>query len=136
MIEELTEWQENGLKLVGKYVEPELLGKVFKEYSCILKQINEKVIDLENNIGEVKTNFSDLHSDHLNLITTIKSHEDRLKHIEESDAVIRKSPGNRPKVNLNNIKISKGMPICLLLLYFIVSLSRQRLFMAAGAGPS
>ena len=136
LIKELTEWQENGLKLVGKYVEPELLGKVFKEYSCILKQINEKVIDLENNIGEVKTNFSDLHSDHLNLITTIKSHEDRLKHIEESDAVIRKSPGNRPKVNLNNIKISKGMPICLLLLYFIVSLSRQRLFMAAGAGPS
>ena len=50
--------------------------------------------------------------------------------------VNRKSPGNRPKVNLNNIKISKGMPICLLLLYFIVSLSRQRLFMAAGAGPS
>ena len=136
LIKELKEWQENGLKLVGKYVEPELLGKVFKEYSCILKQINEKVIDLENNIGEVKTNFSDLHSDHLNLITTIKSHEDRLKHIEESDAVIRKSPGNRPKVNLNNIKISKGMPICLLLLYFIVSLSRQRLFMAAGAGPS
>ena len=136
LIKELKEWQENGLKLVGKYVEPELLGKVFKEYSCILKQINEKVIDLENNIGEVKTNFSDLHSDHLNLRTTIKSHEDRLKHIEESDAVIRKSPGNRPKVNLNNIKISKGMPICLLLLYFIVSLSRQRLFMAAGAGPS
>ena len=136
LIKELTEWQENGLKLVGKYVEPELLGKVFKEYSCILKQINEKVIDLENNIGEVKTNFSDLHSDHLNLITTIKSHEDRLKHIEESDAVIRKSPGNRPKVNLNNVRISKGMPICLLLLYFIVSLSRQRLFMAAGAGPS
>ena len=136
LIKELKEWQENGLKLVGKYVEPELLGKVFKEYSCILTQINEKVIDLENNIGEVKTNFSDLHSDHLNLITTIKSHEDRLKHIEESDAVIRKSPGNRPKVNLNNIKISKGMPICLLLLYFIVSLSRQRLSMAAGAGPS
>ena len=136
LIKELKEWQENGLKLVGKYVEPELLGKVFKEYSCILKQINEKVIDLENNIGEVKTNFSDLHSDHLNLITTIKSHEDRLKHIEESDAVIRKSPGNRPKVNLNNVRISKGMPICLLLLYFIVSLSRQRLFMAAGAGPS
>ena len=157
LIEELTEWQENGLKLVGKYVEPELLRKVFKEYSFILKQIkkwqdvnlerfstvseridrfSEKVIDLENNIGEVKTNFSDLHSDHLNLRTTIKSHEDRLKHIEESDAVIRKSPGNRPKVNLNNIKISKGMPICLLLLYFIVSLSRQRLFMAAGAGPS
>ena len=57
LIKELTEWQENGLKLVGKYVEPELLGKVFKEYSCILKQINEKVIDLENNIGEVKDKF-------------------------------------------------------------------------------
>ena len=85
LIKELTEWQENGLKLVGKYVEPELLGKVFKEYSCILKQINKKVIDLENNIGEVKTNFSDLHSDHLNLRTTIKIHEDRLKHLEESD---------------------------------------------------
>ena len=40
LIEELTEWQENGLKLVGKYVEPELLRKVFKEYSFILKQIN------------------------------------------------------------------------------------------------
>ena len=41
LIEELTEWQENGLKLVGKYVEPELLRNVFNEYSCILKQINE-----------------------------------------------------------------------------------------------
>ena len=99
LIEELTEWQENGLKLVGKYVEPELLRKVFKEYSSMLKQIkdwkdvnlerfsivsgridrfSEKVIDLEKNIGEVQTDFSDIHS-------TIKIHEGRLKHLEESD---------------------------------------------------
>ena len=65
---------------------------------------------------------------------------------------IRKSPRNRAKVNLNNsytamakvikaggkevaerkrqcyTKKSKGMLLCLLLLYFIVSLSMQRLF--------
>ena len=54
--------------------------KRFSNLSRRIDRFSEKVIFLEKNIGEVQTDFSDLHSDHLNLRTT-----KRLKHLEESD---------------------------------------------------
>ena len=48
IISELKEWQENGIKLMGKYVEPELLNIFFHEISNLStivskwKNLNEK----------------------------------------------------------------------------------------------
>ena len=59
--------------------------KRFSNLSRRIDRFSEKVIFLEKNIGDIQTDFSDLHSVNLNLRTTIKIHEDRLKHLEESD---------------------------------------------------
>ena len=96
----LAEWQENGIKLLGPYVDPNLLKKLFEEFKVLSKFIQEssdsvdtaQFRELEERVGLASQTFDRLkqrvetvEQEQISLKTKLEDHSSKIQKLTEKD---------------------------------------------------
>ena len=95
-IKSLVEWQEDGLKLLGKHIDPELLKRVYIEFQRVLEifktekadthALEEQKIKIEtaaNKLKEVELKVKKVEAEQIDIKSTITNHESRIESLEK-----------------------------------------------------
>ena len=112
---DLMDWQENGIKILGKYVEPSLVESIFSEISIMNKSViqwndlNRKWYDCitvkidknKEKIQQLVDKFMKIEEDHNGLKETLNDHGRRITELETSSSGDSKPAYNLPPRQLN-----------------------------------
>ena len=110
---DLLSWQENGIKVLGKYVEPSLIKNIFTEISFMNKKVIEwsdlnhnwydnitgKIEKNKETLEKLLDNFKIIEEEHAVIKENFTDHGRRITKLEQSDT--KKPPYNLPPRQLN-----------------------------------
>ena len=101
LTQDLASWKVNGLKLIGKHVEPALLKKVFDEFQNTMEILGKQKTDLsafeslrkqcDFAIKTVQEKQSSLDSEYITLRENVIDNTSRITNIESANKCIKKS---------------------------------------------